>query len=59
MWRKNIATLAVAGVWLAIMLVATLPGGGHYVVDLVAGFAVWAVWFVISRLVEMRIARRP
>jgi hypothetical protein len=59
MWRKNIATLALASVWLAVMLLATLPGGGHYVIDLVAGFAVWAVWFVISRLVEMRIARRP
>lgn len=54
MWRNNVATLALAGLWLAIMLIATLPGGGHYVVDLVAGFAVWAVWFAISKRVEKR-----
>jgi membrane-associated phospholipid phosphatase len=52
MWRKKTATLVAAGLWLAVMMVATLPGGGHYVVDLIAGFAVWAAWFGISRRVE-------
>ena len=52
MWRKNSLTLALAGIWLAIMLVATLPGGGHYAIDLIAGFIVWVVWFALSRFVE-------
>lgn len=52
MWRKNIATFLVAGTWLAIMLLATLPGGGHYFVDLLAGFVVWAAWFALSRYIE-------
>jgi len=52
MWRRNVVTLVAAGVWLAIMLLATLPGGGHYFVDLLAGFAVWAVWFALSRYLE-------
>jgi membrane-associated phospholipid phosphatase len=56
MWRKNPVTLAIASVWLAIMLLATLPGGGHYFVDLLAGFAVWAAWFVLSRRIEQRTA---
>lgn len=54
MWRKNIVTLSIAAVWLAIMLLATLPGGGHYVVDLLAGFAVWAAWFALSRRIEQK-----
>jgi membrane-associated phospholipid phosphatase len=49
MWRKNPATLLIAGIWLAFMLLATLPGGGHYVVDLLAGFAVWTAWFAYSQ----------
>jgi membrane-associated phospholipid phosphatase len=57
MWRKNIATLIAAGLWLAVMLVATLPGGGHYVVDLLAGFAVWAAWFALSKRIETQVVR--
>jgi membrane-associated phospholipid phosphatase len=52
MWRKHEAARAAAGVWLAIMLVATLPGGGHYFVDLLAGLIVWAAWFALSRWIE-------
>lgn len=52
MWRKNIGTLVAAGAWLAIMLLATLPGGGHYLVDLIAGFVVFAAWLALSRRVE-------
>jgi membrane-associated phospholipid phosphatase len=52
MWRKNIVTLFAASSWLVIMLVATIPGGGHYVVDLLGGFMVWAFWFVLSRRIE-------
>ena len=54
MWRKNVLTLAAAGAWLAFMLLATFPGGGHYFVDLLAGFAVWSAWFALSRRVERR-----
>jgi membrane-associated phospholipid phosphatase len=57
MWRKNPVTLTIASVWLAVMLLATLPGGGHYFVDLLAGFAVWAAWFSLSRMVERRMAQ--
>lgn len=54
MWRRHRAMLALAGLYLAVMLVATLPGGGHYVVDLIGGFAVWAAWFVLARRTEVR-----
>jgi membrane-associated phospholipid phosphatase len=57
MWRKNIVTFLLAAAWLVIMLVATLPGGGHYVVDLIAGFVVWAAWFAGSRVIEQRSQR--
>jgi len=57
MWRKHLLTLIPAVAWLVFMLLATLPGGGHYLVDLFAGFAVWAAWFALSRHVE-RVALR-
>ena len=56
MWRKNLLTLFAAGVWLAFMLLGTFPGGGHYFIDLLAGFAVWALWFALSRQIEPRVA---
>lgn len=40
------------------MLLATLPGGGHYVVDLIAGFLVWAAWFALSRHKESQLVAR-
>jgi hypothetical protein len=58
MWRKNPLTLAAAGVWLTFMLLGTFPGGGHYFIDLVAGFAVWAFWFAWSRQIEREVAKR-
>lgn len=57
MWRNYRKTRAIVAVWLIIMLLATLPGGGHYVVDLIGGFAVWALWFISSRIVEQRVSR--
>lgn len=54
MWRKNRWTLLLAGTYLAVMLLATLPGGGHYVTDLIAGLCVWVAWFGISRIIEER-----
>ena len=58
MWRKNLATLLAAGAWLAFMLLGTFPGGGHYFVDLVAGFIVWGFWFAVSRQIELKAAKR-
>jgi membrane-associated phospholipid phosphatase len=58
MWRKNPLTLLAAGVWLTFMLLGTFPGGGHYFIDLVAGFAVWAFWFAWSRQIEREVAKR-
>ncbi|NUR45024.1 MAG: hypothetical protein HOP91_02545 [Sphingomonas sp.] len=58
MWRKNVLTLIAAAAWLVFMLLATLPGGGHYLVDLIAGFVVWAVWFVLSRRIERQAGAR-
>jgi membrane-associated phospholipid phosphatase len=57
MWRKNILTFSAAAVWLVFMLLATFPGGGHYFVDLAAGFAVWWAWFAWSRRIEWQVAR--
>ncbi len=56
MWRTNKWTFLLATIYLLVMLVATLPGGGHYVVDLIAGFLVWAAWFAASRQIETKIA---
>jgi membrane-associated phospholipid phosphatase len=54
MWRHRPFARAAAAIWLGVMLVSTLPGGGHYVVDLLAGFVVWAVWFTASKFIERR-----
>jgi PAP2 superfamily protein len=58
MWRKKAVTRIAAGLWLALMLLGTFPGGGHYFIDLVAGFAVWAVWFMGSRQIERQVVPR-
>jgi membrane-associated phospholipid phosphatase len=52
MWRKRIITLIPAATYLFFMLLAIFPGGGHYFVDLLGGFAVWAAWFALSRGIE-------
>jgi hypothetical protein len=54
MWRKNIYTRGAAAFFLVFMLLAIFPGGGHYFVDMLAGFAVWAAWFALSLRVERR-----
>ena len=59
MWRKRPLMLIPAVTWLSFMLLATLPGGGHYVVDLLAGFAVWAAWFALSRRIEQQLLKPP
>lgn len=51
-WRKRLVTFVPACAWLIIMLFSTLPFGGHYLVDLFAGGAVWGMWFALSKRVE-------
>jgi len=47
-WRRWPGALPLAILWLTGMLTGTLAVGGHYVVDLLAGAIVWAVWFAVS-----------
>jgi membrane-associated phospholipid phosphatase len=50
--RKLPLLLLPAGAGFALMICSTLPLGGHYVVDLVAGALLWLCWFGLSRLLE-------
>jgi membrane-associated phospholipid phosphatase len=59
MWRKNIWTRVIVAAYLIVELLSTLIGGGHYFVDLLGGFAVWAIWFGVSRYVEERAVVDP
>lgn len=52
MWRKWILTLAIAALWLAVMVLSTFCYGGHYLVDLICGLADWAGWFWLSFHIE-------
>jgi len=52
MWRKYPIVFWPALGCFGLMLVATLPFGGHYAVDLIGGGAVWAAWFALSRRLE-------
>jgi membrane-associated phospholipid phosphatase len=47
-----------AATWLFLTLLATLRGGGHYFVDLIAGFAVWAIWITLPRRIEKQLPRQ-
>ena len=53
MWRKRMVKRVAAGLWLAVELLSTVTGG-HYVIDLIGGFAVWAAWFALSLQIERR-----
>jgi membrane-associated phospholipid phosphatase len=51
LWRRWPIAFAVASVWFTLMLMATVPLGGHYAVDLLGGAAIWLGWSLrISRL---------
>lgn len=58
MWRHGRIAFPLALAWLAFMLLATFPYGGHYVVDILGGLAVWAAWFGLSRRLEARSVAR-
>lgn len=38
--------------WTTIVIVSTVPVGGHYAVDLAAGFVIWALAAAISQRVS-------
>ncbi len=59
MWRKNLPICAVVVLWLTFMLLATMPYGGHYAVDLIAAFVLWGGWFALSRHLEVATAAIP
>jgi membrane-associated phospholipid phosphatase len=52
MWRKNPLAFLAAGAWSLLVLLGTVPCGGHYLVDLIGGGAIWAAWFALSFRVE-------
>jgi membrane-associated phospholipid phosphatase len=61
MWRKRPLIFVPAAIYCTVMLLSTLPFGGHYFVDLVAGVGVWTAWFAFSLRVERQssqLARR-
>jgi membrane-associated phospholipid phosphatase len=53
--RGSMLLVIPAAAWFLLMMGATVPLGGHYVVDLVGGAVTWAAWFYLS----VRIAARP
>ncbi|MBW0006304.1 MAG: phosphatase PAP2 family protein [Sphingomonas sp.] len=53
MWRKRLVTRVIVAAWLIVELLSTVTGG-HYVIDLVGGFVVWAAWFGLSKIIEQR-----
>ena len=48
-WRDVPRIRAAMIVWQALVIVSTVPIGGHYVVDLIAGAACWAVAHILFR----------
>lgn len=47
LWDTRLRWLAVG--WTATVIVSTVPIGGHYVTDLVAGTLIWALAMLVSR----------
>lgn len=52
MLRHHLILLLPVGAWFSVMVLSTLPFGGHYGVDLIGGLAVWASWFALSKRIE-------
>jgi hypothetical protein len=46
--RGRVWLSGLAWAWSGLILIATIPIGGHYVVDLVAGAAVWGTLTILS-----------
>jgi membrane-associated phospholipid phosphatase len=48
LWRGRPIALTISLAWFFLMVAGTVPLGGHYFVDLIGGFIVWAAWFGLS-----------
>jgi membrane-associated phospholipid phosphatase len=59
LWRKSPIASGLALAWFVQMLIGTIPLGGHYVVDLIGGALIWAVWFYASQRVTALEGRPP
>jgi hypothetical protein len=55
MWRTRRMARIAAGIWLVLELLSTVAGG-HYLIDLIGGFGIWAASFALSRSIERRAA---
>lgn len=42
------------GLWCALVAISTVPIGGHYVIDLLGGVALWLVCLTVPRYVRMK-----
>jgi hypothetical protein len=53
LWRRSIWTLIVSAGLFVAMAIGTIPFGGHYSIDLIAGALVWAgTYGISSKLIE-------
>lgn len=57
-WRHSLAGLMIASVWAVAMLLATPIYGGHYFIDVIAGFAVTAILITFNELIKRRASSR-
>ena len=47
------------GGWCGLVAVSTIPNGGHYVIDVLAGAGLWAATLLLARAPSARRQRRP
>jgi membrane-associated phospholipid phosphatase len=58
-WRDVPTIRAAMFAWQALVIVSTIPIGGHYVVDLIAGAACWGVAHILWRKAQAISAEKP
>ena len=51
-WKDRPIAFGIACVWCGLVLLSTIPIGGHYVIDLLAGAAVWAAVGLARKKIE-------
>jgi len=55
LWTGSPFMVVLSFAWCIFMVAATVPIGGHYFIDLVAGALIWVGWFILSeRLARTR-----
>lgn len=57
LWNFSYLRL-LTSVWCAIVIFSTIPIGGHYVVDLIAGGLVFMIWSGLAKAIAS-IRRQP